>query len=169
MEKFDISKFTLEEIIKIKSECENFIRDYDDGYIYICKVRSYGRNWTEELKNKYDLETLCSTYDGYDGIVDVFSNNPDLEGFHNYGDVYYIKSKHDYERWKSYESLVSQINEIEELWAKWDNRENLPYMDRPRFEPYGTKAEVEIMKGWLREFDMSFEPPKKVEFIVSSS
>lgn len=165
----NLSSYNIQEVLMLKHMCEEYINDYEDGYEYICNVRSYGRAWTEEVKNFYLLEELCRQYDGYDGIVDVYSTNPNLEEFYNYGDVYYIKSKKDYEKWKRYESLVSQINEIEELWVKWDNREKLPYIDRPKFEPYGTKAEVEIMKGWLKECDMSFEPPKKVEFIVSSS
>ena len=75
----DLTNYTIEELITLNHEIMNRISNHEDGYLYICKVRSYGRNWVEsDIKNKYTLQDLLYKYDGEDGIVDVYSTNPDL-------------------------------------------------------------------------------------------
>ena len=74
----DLTQYTIEELLTLKNEIENHVHSYSDGFVYICKVRSYGRNWNERVSNPYTLQDLCYRYDGYDGIVDIYSTNPDL-------------------------------------------------------------------------------------------
>ena len=76
----ELSNIPIKELVELRNTISNMISSYDDGYLYICKVRSYGRNWTENIKNTLELEELCNRYNGDDGIVDVYSTNPNLKG-----------------------------------------------------------------------------------------
>ena len=93
----NLDTLTLQELVRLKNEIANRIYSYEDGFLYICKVRSYGRVWPEYPKNIYEVQELCYHYDGYDGIVDVYTTNPDAK-IENYGEVNYIKSVDDYEK-----------------------------------------------------------------------
>jgi len=96
----DLSKYTIEELIVLGHQINDIIYSYEDGYVYICKVRSYGRNWTDKsIKNKHSLQDLMYEYDGENGIVDVYSTNPHLGGVYNYGELMFIESVEDYEKW----------------------------------------------------------------------
>lgn len=165
----DLSKYTLEEIASIRDKCASYLNNHIDGYVYICKVRSYGRNWKEFIGNEFTLQELCHQYYGEDGIVDVYSTHPDLSHIDNYGEVMYIKSQEDYDRWSYYHLLIKEIENFEKDWQEWDNRENIPFRERPMWEPYCTKGELELLKKQLDEYDMSFVPPKKYSEIISSS
>lgn len=46
----DLSNYTINQLTKLQSKVNKLISDYSDGHIYICKVRSYGRNWNENQK-----------------------------------------------------------------------------------------------------------------------
>lgn len=155
----DLTQYTIEELIALKSEVENRISSYSDGYLYICDVRSYGRNWTERVNNVHDLQELCFRYNGDDGIVDVYSTNPNLGNFYNYGDVKYIVSEDDYVKWMEYESLKDLIRNISESLNEWDNRDNVPLNRRPYFAPIYNREELAEMEKRFAEFDMSFVPP----------
>lgn len=155
----DLTQYTIEELITLKNNIENRIYSYSDGYTYICNVRSYGRNWTERVTNTHTLQELCLRYDGEDGIVDVYSNNPDLGDFYNYGDLKYIVSEDDYAKWKEYESLKYLIRDITESLNEWDNRENVPFNRRPYFAPIYSREKLAEMEKRFAEFDMSFVPP----------
>lgn len=159
----DLTKYTLEEIAIIRDKCDSYIRNYMDGFIYICKVRSYGRNWYEFIGNLHSLQELCYRYDGEDGIVDVYSNNPDLGSVYNYGDLMYIESQVDYDKWYSFEHLKKSIVDIEKELDEWDNRDSVPFRERPYFGPIYSHEDLDGMKKKLAEFDMSFVPPKGVK------
>jgi len=49
---------------------------YNDGYLYLTCLRSYGSLSWETHINEYTVQELCDQYDGYDGIVDVYTTNP---------------------------------------------------------------------------------------------
>jgi hypothetical protein len=139
----------------------DMIYNYEDGYVYICNVRSYGRNWTEkDIKNKHSLQDLMYKYDGEDGIVDVYSTNPDLGDRHNYGELMYIESVEDYEKWNTYEKLKYLVSDIERSLDNWENRDNVPFTRRPYFEPTFTREDLDEYKKQLEEYDMSFIPPR---------
>ena len=155
----DLTQYTIEELITLKSEIESRISSYVDGYLYICNVRSYGRNWTERVNNVHNLRDLCYRYDGDDGIVDVYSTNPDLSMIENYGDVMYIVSEGDYNNWKEYEFRKDMIPKISKELDEWDDRNNVPFNSRPTFSPIYSKEDLSEMEKELAEFDMSFTPP----------
>ena len=159
----DLSKYTLEEIAIIRDKCDSYIRNHMDGFIYICKVRSYGRNWRELIGNLHSLQELCYRYYGEDGIVDVYSTNPDISTIDNYGALMYIKSEEDYDKWNNYNLLVDEIQSIEKMWVEWDNKDDVPFRQRPLFEPYSTRSELNELKKMLEDYDMSFVAPKSVK------
>jgi hypothetical protein len=47
-----------------------------DGFIYITCLRSYGSIQWRTFINQFLTQELCNEFDGYDGIVDVYTNNP---------------------------------------------------------------------------------------------
>lgn len=158
----DLSKYTIEELVELKDLIDNRIYSYDDGFIYICKVRSYGRNWNENgITNTHTLQELCLRYDGDNGIVDVYTNNPNLSVY-NYGDLMYIKSKDDYAKWGKYQSLKNNIFDLEKEWEEWDNKDNIPFYQRPYFAPIYSKEDIEKMKTELENFDMDFTEPVSI-------
>ena len=158
-------EFTIKELVKMRDEIDSRIQNYKDGYFYLCNVRSYGRNWTDSyIHNTYTLQELCYRYDGDDGIVDVYSNNPNLGEIYNYGLVMYVPTREDYEASKNYDFLVRTIPEAEERLAEWENRENVPFKYRPMFDPFYTQEDIDRLKLDLENFDMSFVAPVPVKY-----
>lgn len=156
----DLNEYTIEELVDLRDEVSNLINKFKDGYFYICKVRSYGRNWNEYgIYNTHTLQELCYNYDGQEGIVDVYSNNPDLGELNNYGDVMFVPTEQDYKRWEEYVSLSTSISRMEKDLDEWDNRENIPYINRPRFEPPYTREDLKEYKQRYENYDMSFVSP----------
>ena len=90
---------------------------------------------------------MCDEYRGDNGIVDVYTNNPNLKfpemEFYNYGDVMYIKSEYDYREWVKYNKSQRLIESIVEEVDKWENRMDVPFNYRPSFEPIWTREELE--------------------------
>ena len=157
----DLSIMPIKELVELRNTIDGMIHSYEDGYLYICKVRSYGRNWTERIKNVYELENLCNEYSGENGIVDVYTTNPDIS-FHNYGDLMYIESQEDYANWCTYEQLKRRIPEIKKELDDWDNRDNVPLLYRPNFAPIYTREDLAKYELQLGVYDMSFIPPKPI-------
>jgi hypothetical protein len=57
-----------------------------DGFIYFTKLRCYGSiNW-ERHNNEFSVQDLCNEYYGDNGIVEVYTNNPNNK-IENYGGV----------------------------------------------------------------------------------
>ena len=154
-----LKNLSMEELLEVQSKSSSIIHNFKDGYFYICKVRSYGRRWNERVSNPYTLQELCYRYDGYDGIVDVYSTNPNLS-IENYGDVKYIVSESDYDKWKGYEDIKNTIPSIIEELDEWDNRDNVPFNQRPLFSPVYTREDLAEYEKKLADYDMSFVPPK---------
>ena len=163
----DLSNLSFDDLLELKNRVDSMVYAYKDGYIYICKVRSYGRNWTEGVTNVHELQELCYRYDGQDGIVDVYSTNPDLTHIHNYGDLMYIESITDYENWYNYEQLKRLVPEIKDELDKWDNRDNVPFNQRPLFSPIYTPEDLVEYERKLNEYDMSFVHPRPYRSVES--
>jgi hypothetical protein len=161
--KLDITNYTIEELVELKNDIVNRIENYSDGYVYLCNVRSYGRIWKEHVHNTHTLQELCYRYFGDDGIVDVYSTNPNLSHIENYGDVMYIKSVEDYERWKYYEYLKRMVVDTEKELDEWDKRDDVPFNQRPKFSPIYSREDLESLRIELSEYDMSFVPPIRYE------
>ena len=154
----ELSNLSFEELVELRNTVNGMIHSYKDGFLYICKVRSYGSNWTEYPNNVVDLEELCMRYDGQDGIVDVYTTNPDVS-IYNYGDLMYIESQEDYDNWCGYEQLKRLISEIKKELDAWDNRDNTPFRNHPMFTPVYTREDLAEFERKLAEYDMSFVPP----------
>lgn len=165
----NLSNLSFDELIELKNRVDSAIYSYKDGYVYLCKVRSYGRNWTENVNNTHELQELCYRYDGEDGIVDVYSTNPDLSHIHNYGDLKYIESVEDYENWYGYEQLKRLVPEIKKELDQWDNKDNIPFNQRRHFPPIYSRGELAELELKLGVYDMSFVPPRSYERGVSVS
>jgi hypothetical protein len=103
---------------------------------------------------------LCYRYDGDDGIVDVYSNNPDLGDIENYGDVKFVPTQEDYEKWYNYDYLRKLIPSIEKELEKWENRDNVPFNSRPFFKPFYTNEDIELHKKTMSELEGTFVEPK---------
>ena len=162
----DLSKYSIDELVELKNKIANTIYAYEDGHFYICNVRSYGRNWNDKgVYNTHALQELCYEYYGENGIVDVFSNNPDLSKIDNYGKVMFVPTEKDYEAWKEYEYLKNSIPNIEADLDKWDNRDNVPFRERPHFEPIYTRENLDNYKKKLAEYDMAFIAPVRINHV----
>jgi hypothetical protein len=158
-----LKNLTIEELLEVRSKSSGIIRDFKDGYFYICEVRSYGRNWKEwDIYNTHTLQELCYLYGGDDGIVDVYSNNPNLSSLYNYGEVMFIPTKEDLANWKDYTYLANRIPRVEEELDKWDKRDDVPFKYRPMFAPTHSREDLEHLKKRLEDFDMSFVAPVRV-------
>lgn len=149
---------TLEELYSLRSRLDGMIGQYDDGFEYICNVRSYGSNWVENLTNYKTVQDLCYRYYGDEGIVDIYTTNPTLS-VDNYGEVNYIVSVEDYKKWEEYQKQSHLIQRIEEEWENLDGwishkgsavRDMFSGASRPH-TPYYSKDELTQMKS---EFDV---------------
>lgn len=157
----DFTKYSVEELRELQTKIGNYIHNLNDGFIYICQVRSYGNNWKNVLTNERAVNDLCEQYDGYDGIVDVYTTNPDAN-ISNYGEVNYIKSEVDYNNWNTATSLVSNIKNYEETLRKWNDRENIPFHARPTFAPSFTQENVDVFKNKLETIG-EYEKPISIK------
>ena len=157
----DFTKYSVEELRELQNRIGNYIHNLNDGFVYICQVRSYGNNWKNVLTNERAVNDLCEQYDGYDGIVDVYTTNPNAN-ISNYGEVNYIKSEVDYNNWNTTTLLVSDIKNYEERLRKWNDRENIPFHSRPTFAPIFTQEDVDVLKNKLETIGV-YEKPTSIK------
>jgi len=163
MKNINLTLLTNEELIELKNRIESHLHSQEDGYFYICVIRSWGRVSTRKLSNLYSVNELCYEYGGDNGIVDVYSNNPNLDKLeNNAGSEYFVQSERDYDMWKTYRNLTRLVEDLEQSLDEWENRENVPFKQRPHFKPTCTREELDEYKKELDDFDMSFTPPKSV-------
>ena len=162
----DLTKYGIEELVELKNKISEMIYNYKDGYFYICNVRSYGRNWNDNfIYNTHTLQDLCYEYNGDNGIVDVYSNNPDLSKLENYGDIMFVPTEKDYSLWKEYTYMSNYIRSIEAELDEWDNRDDIPFVSRPKFGPIHSREELAELKKEYDNYDTSFVAPIPVERI----
>jgi len=143
----NLDKLTIDELISLRNEIEGRIQSFEDGYLYICSVRQFGSVWEERPSNLYTLSELCDSYNGDNGIVDVYTNNPNLKfpemEFYNYGDVMFIKSEYDYREWVKFNKSRKLIESIREQVEAWEDRDNRPFSRRPMFKPVWSKEDLD--------------------------
>jgi hypothetical protein len=147
----DFTKYSVEELRELQNEIGNYLHDMNDGFIYICECRSYGRNWKQELTNEVAVNDLCREYDGEDGIVDVYTTNPDAK-IQNYGEVNYIKSVEDYDKWKKSNVLMNLIKTTEKEIERWLKKE------KP-FKPFYTEEDILGWRNELETLEWTYEEP----------
>ena len=114
MKKLD--KHTIEELVELRDDISSRIRNYTDGFFYICNIRSYGSVIKQNIPNSHELQKLCYQYDG------------------------------DHDKWNRYVRLKSTIKSIGEELDKWEDRDNLPFRSRPSFEPSYSREELGKLK-----------------------
>jgi len=161
--KVDVSNLLLDELVELRDKLNGMIWEYNDGHVYICKVRSYGRKWNETgITNVKTLQDLCWEYFGDNGIVDVYTTNTDLgEGFSNYGDTKVIKSLEDYEKWNKYMSLTMYLQRMEDEVREDAEDQERPFNQRrSHFRTHYTQEMIDEMKEEIKNLPMDFEPPK---------
>ena len=163
----DLTKLTMDELISLRNEIEGLIHSYDDGYLYICSVRQFGSVWEDKPKSLYSLRELCDSYTGDNGIVDVYTNNPNLEfpemEFYNYGDVCYIKSEDDYREWVKYTKEKHFIKSVTERVNEWEECKDKPLMHRPWIAPIWTKEQVEEFTKEFESKTWDFVEPRSMK------
>ena len=62
------------------------ILDTSDGFLYVTCLRCYGSVRWQHHNNEFSVKDLCNEYYGDNGIVDVYTNNPNHE-IDSYGSV----------------------------------------------------------------------------------
>jgi hypothetical protein len=163
----NLDKLTMDELISLRNKIEYKINSYEDGYLYICSVRQFGSVWEERPSSLYSLRELCDSYYGDNGIVDVYTNNPNLEfpemEFENYGDVMYIKSEDDYREWVKYNKEKNFIKDVTERINEWEESKDKPLRYRPMFAPIWTKEEVDVMTKEFESKTWDFTEPRSMK------
>jgi len=103
----------------------------------------------------YELQELCDNYNGDNGIVDVYTNNPNLKfpemEYRNWGgNTRFIKSEYDYREWSKFKRIENTIKSTIQELKEWDERENLPFNMRPSFKPFYTQEDLDKL---IQEFE----------------
>jgi hypothetical protein len=62
------------------------LKETSDGFIYLACVRCYGSVQWITYNNEFLTQELCDDYNGDNGIVDIYTNNPN-NTINSYGDV----------------------------------------------------------------------------------
>lgn len=62
------------------------ISKHNDGFLYLTCLRCYGSLQWETHTNDFLVQELCSEFNGDNGIVDVYTTNPN-HSISTYGDV----------------------------------------------------------------------------------
>jgi hypothetical protein len=62
------------------------ILNTSDGFLYVTQLRCYGSISWNSHKNSFMVQELCDEYYGDNGIVHVYTNNPNTE-ISSYGGV----------------------------------------------------------------------------------
>jgi hypothetical protein len=73
------------------SDLKTKARNYCDGYKYVTQLHCYGSVHVDTHSNEYAVEELCNQYYGDNGIVHVYTTNPDHNISNQGGDVTYIR------------------------------------------------------------------------------
>lgn len=136
-----LKNLNIKELQEVRDNTDILIRNYEDGFVYECHVRSYGRMWTERHLNEITLQELLYDYSGDDGVVDVYTNNPNLD-VSNYGNTFYFPTMEDAEVWRRYTYIQNNIPIWKKDLEEWQNRDNVPFNKRPLFEPYYKEQDI---------------------------
>lgn len=74
-----IKEAQLKELYSQLGTVEMLLDAYEDGYIYWVCILSYGSSSWKQCSNLLVVSKIVDRYgDGYDGLVDVYSDNPEL-------------------------------------------------------------------------------------------
>ena len=144
---------SLESLTMLRNSIDDAIYSRKDGYFYICRVRSFGRVWeNNNIYNTFTLQELCDEYSGDNGIVDVYSNNPDLDVQNYAGDNMFIPTIEDYNKWKEYTTISNEIKHYERDLNGGNSYNVFTTIDF-------IKNQIEDLKEQLDNIDMNFVSP----------
>jgi hypothetical protein len=143
VKKINLSNLTIKELLQLQNEVACAINNYKDGYLYICRIRQYGNIYEEYCYSKEATQTLCDEYNGENGIVDVYTTNPNLKfpelALDNYGDTFYIQGDFEYKEWLNWQKHMTYLLNCEEEWKKFNEyNENYSY-SKTSWSRYGSK------------------------------
>ena len=151
----DFTQHSVEELRELQNKIGYYLQTRNDDFVYICEIRSYGKNWVNKYTNELAVNDLCADYDGYDGIVDVYTTNPDAN-ISNYGEVNYIKSVEGYEKWKKSNVLMNLIKTTEKEIERWLKKE------KP-FKPFYTEEDILGWRNELETIEWDYEEPVSIK------
>lgn len=80
-----------QELLKELSLIDSQINDYSDGFFYIVILRRFGNTTETTHTNQHSVQEICSDYNGENGIVDVYTNNREIN-LTTCGDIFFIGS-----------------------------------------------------------------------------
>lgn len=79
----------IQEIMSLEdrlSDLRSQLRKHSDGFLYLSCLRCYGSLTWETHHNEFCVQELCDEYYGDNGIVDVYTTNPN-HSVSSYGTV----------------------------------------------------------------------------------
>lgn len=158
-----LKNLSIDELQEARNIASNLIYAHEDGFLYECYVRSYGRNWREKHANPVTVQELCYRYGGDDGIVDIYTNNPDLQ-VDNYGDNLYFPTIEDAENWRTHRYLTNTIPDWKAEIAAWENRDSVPFNQRPLFSPYMTTEAIAEREAELETLTQKLVQPVRLGY-----
>ena len=149
----NLDNMSLESLTMLRNTIDDAIHSRKDGYFYICRVRSFGRVWeNNHIHNTFVLQELCDEYSGDNGIVDVYSNNPDLDVQNYAGETMFIPTIEDYNKWKEYTTITNEIKCYERDLNGGNSYNTVTTIDF-------IKSQVEVLKEQLDSMDNNFVSP----------
>jgi hypothetical protein len=141
----DLSEYTLQELKDLYDKVGDAIYSWTDGELYICEIARYGSNYTEKHNNVEMVRESCYTYNGDNGIMDVYTTNKNIfdsiESHNFYGDVYLIENEDTYKKYKDWAKNYHFYLNVAKDWSavqKWDSEasDNSSYMWNKQRRPY---------------------------------
>jgi hypothetical protein len=75
-----------------------------------------------------------------------------------YGNAYYFPTLEDAEVWRGKKYLERWIPQWEEALAAWNNRDNVPFNQRPSFAPIHDEEDIQAYKLELQSLQGIVEP-----------
>jgi hypothetical protein len=136
-----LSNLKFKDWIVVRDLIEKKISSFSDGFFYECEIRSYGSVTKKNFTNSFTVQELCYSYNGDNGIVDVYTNNPKLDIKNYSGTVYYFPSQLEAEKWKNYVSNDKLVEQEFKKIKEWEES-ILPIHKKVMFPPSYTKDQL---------------------------
>lgn len=68
----------IEKLIEQRDKLNEAIKNYNDGFIYLVKVLSFGSESWYKFTNLHSAKEIENEYNGDNGFTYIYSNNPEL-------------------------------------------------------------------------------------------
>lgn len=80
----------LEQLIADKDKAEKALLNYNDGFIYVVKVYSYGSAYFDTYTNSYSAAQRANAYNGDNGSATIYTNNSEISNLIRYPWIKYL-------------------------------------------------------------------------------